>query len=144
MSTLWCRAPTALRIRVSMSAIGSFILSSRGGPRGGPSRLPARLRHPGHQAEERQVPEADTAHLEPAHVRAGPATAPAAVAVPNGELGLLAVRRLPGLGRHRSSLPSQSRRNGTPRSVSRLRASSSVFAVVTTVMFIPRALSTLA
>src|SRR5262245_5721014 len=107
MSVRWWRAPTALRMRVKRSEIGSFIVSSRGGARARRPRLPARFRHARHEAEQGQVPEADPAHLEAAHVRARPPAAPAAVAVADRELRLLPVRRPPGLGRHR--LPSLSR-----------------------------------
>src|SRR5450756_1104060 len=60
----WC-ARDALRIRVSMSAIGSetFMAGS-----------PARLRHARDLAREGALPEADAAEREPAHVRTGPAT----------------------------------------------------------------------
>src|SRR5262245_17131865 len=142
------RARTALRMRVSMSEIGSFILSH---PRAGPSRpgrlSPARLRHPGDEPLERQVAETDAAHLEPAHVGTRPPAPLAAVAVADRELGGPPDRRLPRLRRHRrcpSSFPlrqaAPSRRNGSPSAARRLRASSSVFAVVTIVTFMPRAL----
>src|SRR5207249_7461931 len=53
MSTFSCSARLALRIRVSMSAIGSLRMG-----------LPARLHDAGHLALERQLAEAQTTHLE--------------------------------------------------------------------------------
>src|SRR5215472_7113571 len=55
-STFSCSARLALRIRVSRSAIGSLIMVS--------PLLPARLDHARHLAPERQLAEADPAHLE--------------------------------------------------------------------------------
>src|SRR5215831_9233328 len=98
------RACTALRMRVSRSAIGSFIPSS-----------PRRLGHPGDEPLERQVAETDAAHLEAPHVRARPAAPLAAVAEPDREFQRLADRRLPRLGRHRP-FP-QSLRNGMPSAI---------------------------
>src|SRR5258706_3944631 len=100
ISTRACRARTAFRIRVSMSAIGSVIVSSSLLS----SRLPARLGDAGDHPQERQAPEADPAHLELAHEAPRPAAAPASVAVPDGKLRLPAHRRHPGCRRHRSSV----------------------------------------
>src|SRR5262245_34299784 len=94
------RARTALRMRVNRSAIGSFILRH---PRAGPWPgfvSPARFRHPGDQPLERQVAEADAAHLEAAHVGARPPAPLAAVAVPDRELRGPPHRRLPRFRRH--------------------------------------------
>src|SRR5438045_866626 len=87
MSTRVCLAVTALRIRVSMSAIGSVISLNLCRPRAtGPhSRravhqlLPAALGHPGHVAFERQLPETQTAERELPHVGARPAAQAAPV-----------------------------------------------------------------
>src|SRR6185295_10394603 len=75
MSRRGCRDRTAFRIRVSMSAIGSVMVSS-----------PARLGHARDESLERQVAEADPAHLELAHEAAPPAAPLAAVAVADGVL----------------------------------------------------------
>src|SRR5262245_17246484 len=70
-----CRASAALRMRVSMSAMGSVIIES-----------PAGLDHAGELAAKREQPEADAAELEVAVVAAGAAAHLAAVPVPNREL----------------------------------------------------------
>src|SRR5262245_53864860 len=75
MSSRGCRDRTAFRTRVSMSAIGSVMVSS-----------PARLGHAGDESLERQVAEADPAHLELAHEAAPPAATLAAIAVADGVL----------------------------------------------------------
>src|SRR5713226_1881126 len=80
MSTRVCLAVTALRIRVSMSAIGSVISFALS------FRLPAALRHPGDVALERQLAEAQAAQPELPHVGARPAAQVAAVAQPDLEL----------------------------------------------------------
>src|SRR5581483_5333764 len=73
MSTRVCLAVTALRIRVSMSAMGSVIseLSTLN------VQLPAALGHAGHVSLERELAEAQAAQRELAHVGA---RAPAQVA----------------------------------------------------------------
>src|SRR5260370_4613319 len=93
MSTRVCLAVTALRIRVSMSAIGSVIVqlsslnselcSLKSGA------LPAALRHAGDIAFERELAEAQAAQRELPHVGARPAAQAAAVAQPNLVLRLL-------------------------------------------------------
>src|SRR5450759_2787647 len=112
----WC-ARDALRMRVSMSAIGSerFIVGS-----------PARLRHARDLAREGALPEADAAEREPAHIGAGPATQRAPVVPLHLVLGCslrLGNQRLLGHG----PPPRASRRracrgapevSGTPRPVS--------------------------
>src|SRR5450432_2619153 len=69
-TSVW-RARDALRIRVSMSAIGSEIFIG----------LPARLRHAGQLAQERALAEADPAQREAAHIGSRP-TAHGAAVVP--------------------------------------------------------------
>src|SRR5579871_5360349 len=82
MSTRVCLAVTALRIRVSMSAIGSVIFP-----------LPAALRHARDVAFQGELPEAETAERELPHVGARAAAQMAAVAQPD-----LVFRRLVFLG----------------------------------------------
>src|SRR3954470_11972652 len=74
-----CFAVTALRIRVSMSAIGSVIsqlsiASARVSWRAPAARAnsPTALGHPGDVALERQLAEAEAAQRELAHVGARP------------------------------------------------------------------------
>jgi hypothetical protein len=69
ISQLVCRASDALRIRVSMSAIGSLIVI----------RSPARFGDAGDLARQRQTPEADATEREPADEGAWPAAQLAAV-----------------------------------------------------------------
>src|SRR5688500_18678257 len=85
MSTRVCFAVTALRMRVIMSEIGSVISVF--------SRLPGALRHAGHVAFERQLSEAEAAHVELAHVRARPPAQLAPVAMPDLELQRLCFLR---------------------------------------------------
>src|SRR6266536_3734980 len=73
MSTRVCLAPTPLRSRVSISAIGSVIAS------------PTALCYAGHVALEGQLPETEPAQREFAHVGARPAAQTAAVAQPDLE-----------------------------------------------------------
>src|SRR5262245_9662596 len=102
ISARGCRARTAFRMRVSMSAIGSVMVSSY------PPGLPAGLRDAGDHPLQRQVPEADPTHLELAQEAARPAAALAAVAVADSVFLLLARLRHPGRRRHRASrLPSR-------------------------------------
>src|SRR5277367_3024813 len=70
-----CLARPALRIRVSMSAIGSVIMAS-----------PTGLDHAGELSAEREHPKADPAKLEVAVIRARATTNLATVPVPRGEL----------------------------------------------------------
>src|SRR5579884_4498955 len=97
-STRGCRARAALRIRVSMSAIGSVSIAAF---------LPARLDHAGNLAGQRPQPEADAAELELPQIAPRTPAEPAAVTHPHAEF-----RLLPHLGkltgsRHRSSLAPQ-------------------------------------
>src|SRR5437867_6598739 len=102
ISTRGCRERTAFRMRVSMSAIGSVMASSF------PLGLPAGLRDAGNHPLQRQVPEADPAHLELAQEPSRPAAALAAIAVADSVFLLLERLRHPGRRRHRASrLPSR-------------------------------------
>src|SRR5580704_17769776 len=124
ISTFWCRALIALRIRVSISATGSvnlmrsfssiarmlrpFLLcaeepattsvtllpAARVKPR--PSQLPGRLRNPGNLATQRQTAETQTAQAELAQKRARTPADLAAVVSSRGKFRLrrLAVARL--------------------------------------------------
>src|SRR3954454_39507 len=161
MVTLSWYAWLALRRRVSMSAIGSVIVMgirqpfSPGFPgvpglrRSGiapdpPSvrskavagwldGLPGSLRHAGQLTTVGHVPHADPAEAELAVDRVRTSALLAAGVRPDGELGLrgrLDDQRL--LSHAQFSL------NGKPRSLSSCRPSSSVVAVVTTVMSMPR------
>src|SRR3954454_6933659 len=162
MVTLSWYAWLALRRRVSMSAIGSVIVMGirqpfspgfpgspgptakrycfRFRPRSAVGRwagwsdgLPGSLRHAGQLAAVRHVPDAHAAQAELAVHRVRPATPLAARVRPHSELrlrGSLEDQRL--LGHAQFSL------NGKPRSLSSARPSSSVVAVVTTVMSMPR------
>src|SRR5690349_19305833 len=82
----WC-ASVALRIRVSMSAMGSVICSPEY------AALPAALGHASDVAVERQLTEAETAQRELADIRAWASAAVAAIAVPHLELQLLVFSR---------------------------------------------------
>src|ERR671918_614983 len=81
MSTRRCFDPQALRIRVSMSAIGSVMLMVV-------SLSPARLGDARDQPVQRQLAEADTADAELPNECARPAAALTAIVLPHGELGL--------------------------------------------------------
>src|SRR5256714_12796531 len=123
-----CSALLALRMRVSMSAIGSVSTVSL---------LPARLRHAGNRALMRQLAEADPAEAELAEGRARAAAPVAARVVAHlvllGSPLLDDERRL----RHYSFLLSPSAK-GRPRACSSARACSSVSAVVVIVTSSPR------
>src|SRR6185295_8692603 len=77
ISTVSCIAWAALRMRVSMSAIGSVSILPL---------LPARLGHAGDDARVGLLAQADAAQAELAVERARPAAAVAAVVVPGGVL----------------------------------------------------------
>src|SRR3990172_11633150 len=81
MSVKSCRAVRALRIRVSISAIGSVTIVLV---------LPTGLLDSGQMAFQGKLSEADAAELERAQESSGPAAAVATVAVPNLELRRLA------------------------------------------------------
>src|SRR3954454_7590864 len=146
MVTLSWYAWLALRRRVSMSAIGSVIVMgirqpfSPGFP-GNPgptakryfSRLPGSLRHARELTAVSHLPDAHPAEAELAVDRVRPAATLAAGVRAHSELrlrGSLQDQRL--LSHAQFSL------NGKPRSLSSARPSSSVLAVVTTVMSMPR------
>src|SRR5262245_10846897 len=76
MSTFSCSARLALRMRVSMSAIGSLLMAAS----------PARLDHAGHLALEGVLPEAQAAHLELPEIAARTPAQLAAVIRARGEL----------------------------------------------------------
>src|SRR5579871_3360360 len=76
-STLGWRASCALRMRVSMSPMGSDVAIRR------VLSLPARLDHAGDFARERQFAKADAAQIEFAQIAARPAATEAAVAMPD-------------------------------------------------------------
>src|SRR4030095_8683652 len=152
MSTRVCLAVTALRIRVSISAIGSVIAFSQQSTVNsrqftgvnGPSTLdcelwtsPATFCYPSDIAFERQLAEAQAAQPELAHEAARPPAQLAAVPQPNPVL-----RRFFLFGYLRGRRHIYWLLNGIPMNCSSLRASSSVLAVVTTDTFMPRALST--
>src|SRR3954471_10509043 len=92
MRTVSCIATLALRMRVSMSAIGSVIVIAAS-----PPASPTGLRHAGQLAGVRQLAHADAAQPEVAVDRAR-AAAPAATRVgAHLELGLALLDRLPEL-----------------------------------------------
>src|SRR5438309_9769616 len=134
MFTVSWRATVALRMRVSMSAMGSVIVI---GDRPSPAGLP----HARHLAGVHHLAETDAAEPELAVHRTRPAAAPATRVRPHLELGLallLLDERLLG-----HQLCSSARRKGNPKAASRARPSSSVRPVVTMVMSMPRIVSTL-
>src|SRR5262245_14747176 len=102
-TTVSWRATCALRMRVSMSAIGSEMFMGR-------YPLPARLHDAGELAVERQLPEADAAEAKLPHEGARAAALVAAVVLLDLEPG-----RPPGLDDHRNlshvCSPSLSRRS---------------------------------
>src|SRR3954452_24091244 len=75
-----CEAWSALRIRVSRSAVGSVIVIGR-------RLLPARLGHAGDHSLVRQLAQADPAHAALAVHGARAAAAPAPAVAPGLELG---------------------------------------------------------
>src|SRR5947209_12304926 len=152
MRTVSCIATLPLRMRVSMSAMGSVIVIASP-----PS--PAGLRDAGHLAGVDQLAKTDPAQPELAIDRAR-STAPTAAGVgPHPELGLALLlldqcllgqcsscyfrprgRRDFFGGSRRPGVISPVR-NGKPNAASRARASSSVRAVVQMVMSMPRTVS---
>src|SRR5947208_2268405 len=89
ITTLAWPAATALRTRVSMSAMGSVIMAFCSG-------LPARLYDARDLAAQRSLAEADPAHGKASHVRPRSSAQPAAIVLLDWEL-----RRPQGLGDHR-------------------------------------------
>src|SRR5712691_2347147 len=120
-------ARCALRIRVNRSATGSVMLMTCSSPR--------RLEHAGDLALQGAIAETDPAHLELAEKGAVAAAQLAAVVGAHLELRLegeaLRLRDLGKLGHDYAVL------KGMPMWRSRARPSSSLFAVVTMVMFMP-------
>src|SRR5438876_811262 len=146
-----CNALLALRMRVSMSAIGSVSISQTSTPISNPTRgkceafftasLPGALGHAGDHARVGELPQADAAEPELLEDRA---RAPAPVAARVG--ANLVALRTGGLGDHRllghysdSLLLSA---NGRPRPRSRARALSSSGADVVMAMSRPRTAAT--
>src|SRR5436190_13327733 len=80
MSTRRCFDPQALRMRVSMSAIGSVMLME--------FSLPAGFANAGNHSRQRQFSEADAAEPEATQVGLGAAAAVAAALPAHLELGL--------------------------------------------------------
>src|SRR5262245_21491631 len=169
MSTRVCLAVTALRIRDSMSAIGSVIklqktsirelatwrIGDCQSPNHQITKSPTALGHPCDVAFEREFPEAQAAERELPHVGTRAAAQVAAVAQPDLELRLLLFFCNLGGCCHKRLFQSlaptlrcspaaaiQFCLNGMPMNCSSFRASWSVLAVVTTDTFMPRALST--
>src|SRR3954447_3308411 len=123
-----CSALLALRMRVSMSAIGSVSTVSL---------LPARLRHAGNRSLVRELAEADPAEAELAEHRTRAAAPVAARVVAHLELlGSPLFHDERRLG-HYCSLLSPSA-NGSPSARSSARACSSFWALVVIVTSSPR------
>src|SRR5438105_2756856 len=131
-----CMATLALRIRVSMSAMGSVMVI-----RCRPLPSPAGLGHARQLAGVGQNSNADAAEPELAVHRARPAAPPATGVGAHLELGLALLLFNQCFLCHQLCCPS--RRNGNPKASSRALPSSLVRAVVTIVMSIPRGVSTL-
>ena len=154
MSTFLCFARQAFLIRVSMSAFGSVIdirlspsaYESHSVPklyqRRWPTSLPARLRGPGNLPCQSQLTETDATYPKAPH-KAPRAPAPvAAIVLPDLELrSSIRLHNQCFLGHTRLLI--YWGLNGTPSPFSNSYPSSSVFAVVTSVISIPRILSIL-
>src|SRR5262245_55955034 len=119
MRTSSCIAMFALRMRVSMSAMGSVMVMMR-------LPSPARLGHARQLAGVRQLAQADTAQPELAEHGVRPAATTATGVRPHLELGLALLLVDERLLRHYRP----SRLNGKPMASSRARPSASVLAVV--------------
>src|SRR5579871_1895766 len=140
-STVLWFAVLALRMRVSISAIGSVIDMCS-------SPSPRRLRHARHDAGVRVLPKADAAHRKLAQIAARPPADPAPVVAAHLEL-----RRATRLDDQTGLCHSCYLRfpggagagfcSGRPIAVKNSEASSSVLALVTIVTSMPRVLSTL-
>src|ERR1700733_13954286 len=122
-------AELALRIRVSMSAMGSVMVMT-------PPPSPARLRHAGHLAGVDHRAEADSTQPELAEDRLGTAASLAPGVPPDLELRYTLLLLDECLLCHVAYRVSC--RNGKPNALRNARPSSSVRAVVTIVMSIPR------
>src|SRR2546429_7260819 len=134
--TVSCMATLAFRIRVSMSAMGSTMVTVA------VLLSPARLGHAGHFAVVNHLPKTDPAQPELAEHGLGPPTPPAAGVGPDLELRLALLLLDECLLRHDVRY-CPSRRNGKPKAASRASPSASVRAVVTMVMSIPLVVSML-
>src|ERR1700694_3512551 len=164
MSTRRCFAPQALRMRVSISAIGSVILIKLSSlvlpyPVPGTRRsewLPARLANARDVARQRLLSETDSAQPELSQERAGSAAASTTVMLPHRELGFALALLHHGLTRHYNLswllvdtyccccvMGLSSPRNGMPSSRRSAKAWSSLFVVLTKVMSIPWICSTM-
>src|SRR3954470_8395758 len=126
-----CCTTLALRMRVSMSAIGSVIVIAR------LPLSPARLRDAGDLARVNHLPEADAAEPELAEHRARPAATAAPRVRAHLELGLALLLLDQSFLCHLSLYCCPSRWNGKPKASSRARPSALVLAVVTIVMSMP-------
>src|ERR1041384_2470073 len=123
-----------LRIRVSMSAMGSVMVMSY---------LPRRFGHAGDLARMGHLPQADPAEAEPTVDSLGPAATVAPGVGPHLELGLALLLLDERLLGHARYVLSPARRNGKLKASNRALPSAFVRAVVTIVMFMPRPVSTL-
>src|SRR5689334_19964052 len=128
MSTVALRACAPLRMRVSISAMGSVVIG-----------LPTRLREAGDLPLARQVAQAEPAHAEPPEERARPPAERAAVV--RADLELRRPRGLHHQRRFRHELPYA--RNGMPSARSSALPSASLRALVQIVTVKPLILSTL-
>src|SRR5688500_9348337 len=135
MTTSSCMATFPLRIRVSMSAMGSVMVMV--------AYLPGRFRYAGDLARMGHLPQADPAEAEPAVDGLGTTAAPAAGVGPDLELGLALLLLDERFLGHALYVLSPDRRNGKLKASSRAFPSALFRAVVTIVMFIPRTVSTL-
>src|SRR5438105_11268832 len=170
ISTRRCFAPQALRMRVSISAIGSVMLiksisssyripSDLSSQFAGTCRnewLPARLAHAGDVARQRQVSETNSADAELPQERARSSAPLTTIVLPYSKLRLPLALLHHGLPCHLQSLSLlvdycrlapepglSSRRNGIPSSRSNASAWSSLLVVVTKVISIPWIWSTM-
>src|SRR5450756_1756922 len=165
MSTRRCFAPQALRMRVSISAIGSVILIKSSSsvlpyPVAGTRRnewLPACLADARDVARQRHLSETDSAEPELSQESARSSAPSAAIVLPHRELRLPLALLHHGLTRHYNlswllvdtyccccvMIGLSSPRKGIPSSRSSANAWSSLFVVVTIVMSIPWICSTM-
>src|SRR5574338_1112482 len=134
MDTSSCIAVLALRMRVSMSAIGSVMVMVA-------TSSPARLGHARDLPGVDHVAQADPAELELAVHRVRTAALLATRVGPDLELGLAVGLVDESLLGHGGYCPS--RLNGKPKASSRALPSALVRGVVTMVMSMPRVVSTL-
>src|ERR1700681_269314 len=163
MSTRRCFAPQALRMRVSISAIGSVILIKSSSsvlpyPVAGTRRnewLPARLANARDVTRQRLLSETDSAKPELSQESARPSAPQATVMLPHSELEFALALLHHGLTRHYNlswllvdtyccvMIGFSSPRKGIPSSRRSANAWSSLFVVVTKVMSMPWICSTM-